>query len=26
MMYIHQPSLERVKADLAKFIAGQTPK
>jgi carboxypeptidase C (cathepsin A) len=26
MMYIHQPSLERVKADLAKFIAGATPK
>ena len=26
MMYTHLPSLERVKADMAKFIAGATPK
>jgi carboxypeptidase C (cathepsin A) len=26
MMYVHLPSLERVKADLAKFITGATPK
>jgi carboxypeptidase C (cathepsin A) len=26
MMYIHQPSLERVKADMAQFIAAGTPK
>ena len=26
MMYIHKPSLESVKADLAQFIAGATPK
>jgi carboxypeptidase C (cathepsin A) len=26
MMYIHKPSLERVKADIAQFIASATPK
>jgi hypothetical protein len=26
MMYIHQPSLARIKADLSQFISAGTPK